>query len=149
MRKLYNSVPDLTLLGSVLLAWLLDRAIPMSIIPSPFTLAGWLVAAMSFVVAVRVLYGLRLHGGSTDVVGMSSKFVRRGPYAFSRNPFYLLYVLVAFGVALGFGSIGAFAAPVLCFVVLNYIVIPVEERNLEQAFGKDYVTYKHTVRRWL
>jgi len=147
---MYNLIPDATLLGSVLLAGVLDSLIPIAqIIPWPLTLVGWLIAIGGFIVAVRTLVMLRMRGGSTDVTGTSSGFVTDGPYAFSRNPFYVMYVVVALGVALGFGSVIAFVAPVLCFAVLNFIVIPIEERSLQDLFGKKYTAYRRKVRRWL
>jgi hypothetical protein len=33
--------------------------------------------------------------------------------------------------------------------VMSLVVIPREERYLERKFGGDYLTYKHSMRRWL
>lgn len=72
-----------------------------------------------------------------------------GFYALSRNPFYLSEVCVTIGAAVILGSLTAFAAPAICFVILHFAIIPIEERNLQNKFGQKYEQYKRSVRRWI
>jgi protein-S-isoprenylcysteine O-methyltransferase Ste14 len=71
------------------------------------------------------------------------------PYTFTRNPMYLGTTLVLFGFAVFFASIAMLLAPIAYFVVIDRMVIPLEEYNLERIFSTQYVDYKTRVRRWL
>jgi len=146
----YYSIPDATLAGSVLLAYFSDRFLPMTrIIPSPLNLAGWAVVAAGLGLALCTLSLLRSEHTSTDPGGVPSTLITSGPFSRSRNPMYLAYVITASGAAMGFGSLSAFSAPVLCFAVLHLLIIPVEERKLHTVFGQEYEHYQRSVHRWL
>jgi len=73
----------------------------------------------------------------------------RGPYKLSRNPSYLSLLVVLSGWMLFYGSLAILVVIVLAWAGLNYVRVPMEERDLEARFGEDYRRYKNTVRRWL
>jgi len=148
--KIYNAVPDATLVCSITLAYFLDRNFPIvTIIPFPASLMGWLVIVAGIGLAVYILAALKSKHTSTDASGVPSEFITHGLYSFSRNPFYLSYVAIATGAAFILGSLAAFAAPVICFAVMHLMIIPLEERNLQKKFGQEYARYKQSVRRWI
>jgi len=62
---------------------------------------------------------------------------------------YLGFILILIGVATLLGSLSAFVTPILMFIILEIKFIPMEEKNLEKAFGKEYFKYKHKVRKWI
>ncbi len=74
--------------------------------------------------------------------------MRRGPYAFSRNPMYVAEMALWFGWAVFFGSLVVFIGFAVLCVAMNFIVRR-EERALAAKFGKDYREYEATVPRWL
>jgi protein-S-isoprenylcysteine O-methyltransferase Ste14 len=76
-------------------------------------------------------------------------FVVSGVFRVTRNPMYLGMALIVASAALLLGEpIGLIAA--FAFVaVMDRSFVPGEERNLELAFGSDYVDYKSAVRRWI
>jgi protein-S-isoprenylcysteine O-methyltransferase Ste14 len=78
-----------------------------------------------------------------------TSLVMSGPYRFSRNPMYVGLTLIYLGVA----GTRAELWPVIVLPVLlayvNFIVIPVEEQYLREAFGDSYAQYSARVRRWL
>jgi protein-S-isoprenylcysteine O-methyltransferase Ste14 len=87
---------------------------------------------------------------TTTVPGaLSRTLVVRGPYRLSRNPMYVSLVLVYLGEA----GVLVQVAPVfllpLVIVYINWIVIPVEESKLIEAFGEPYQRYRASVRRWM
>jgi protein-S-isoprenylcysteine O-methyltransferase Ste14 len=75
--------------------------------------------------------------------------LRRGPYTFTRNPMYLAELALWLGWALFYGSIAVFIGFLVVWVLMNFMVVPREERNLEARFGQTYLRYKNTVPRWL
>ena len=87
---------------------------------------------------------------TTTVPGkISSKLVTCGPYRFSRNPMYVGLVLAYIGEA---GILRQFWPLVLLPLVvayLNWVVVPVEEARLTEAFGAEYERYGAMVRRWI
>jgi protein-S-isoprenylcysteine O-methyltransferase Ste14 len=40
-------------------------------------------------------------------------------------------------------------APIVFFIIIDRMIIPREERTLEQNFGAAYLDYQRRVRRWL
>jgi len=82
-------------------------------------------------------------------LGLTPSFLMmRGPYAFTRNPMYLAEVGLWLGWALFFGSIGVLSAAVALWAVVNFVIMPREERTLEGVFGQSYVQYKSRTPRW-
>jgi len=72
-----------------------------------------------------------------------------GPFCISRHPMYLGMVSILLGIAIALGSLITLVVPILFVIVMEAMFIPFEERNLEQAFGKEYLDYKKKVRRWI
>jgi protein-S-isoprenylcysteine O-methyltransferase Ste14 len=150
MNTSINSIPDATLIGSILSAYFLDLVLPITdIIPFPVSLTGWVVVAAGLGLAVHTLSRLKSEHTSSDPGGVPATLITNGLYSFSRNPIYLGYVITASGAAIIFGSIPSFIAPVMCFLVLHVAIIPVEERNLQKKFGETYKHYQSSVHRWI
>ena len=72
-----------------------------------------------------------------------------GPYTFGRNPSYLSLPLVLLGWMLFYGSFAILVAMVVVWALLNHVVVPMEEHDLEARFGDVYRRYRNTVRPWL
>jgi protein-S-isoprenylcysteine O-methyltransferase Ste14 len=112
-------------------------------------LAGYVLLALGAAIAGwSLLLFYRLH--TTTVPGKtSSSLVMWGPYRFSRNPMYIGLILAYLGEA----GILKQAWPILLLPLiaayLNWIVIPVEEARLTEAFGAEYGQYRAKVRRWI
>ena len=71
-----------------------------------------------------------------------------GPYKFTRNPMYLMMVLVCAGFAIILSEAWILIlTPVLAFA-LYHIAIKHEEQYLADKFGDSYLNYKKNVRRW-
>ena len=66
-----------------------------------------------------------------------------------RNPFYLLDFLPFLGLTLLLGTLDPLLlhGP-LFFLYLALYVVPIEEKRLVLAHGKDYEAYKSRVKRW-
>lgn len=105
-----------------------------------------LIALLLFGAAVR-----QLSAAGTPIPGNrpTTVVVRTGPYRISRNPIYLAFLLLHLGLACWFGSSWLLATLVASFTLLAAVVVRREERYLEQRFGRTYLEYKASVRRWL
>jgi protein-S-isoprenylcysteine O-methyltransferase Ste14 len=57
--------------------------------------------------------------------------------------------LALFGAFLFLGSISPFIIWILFIILIDRTVIPLEEKNLEERFGNEYLEYRSKVRRWL
>jgi protein-S-isoprenylcysteine O-methyltransferase Ste14 len=73
----------------------------------------------------------------------------KGPYRYTRNPMYLFELVLWLGWALFYGSVAVFFALVIIGAVFTFIMVPSEERRLDERFGERYRQYKQTVPRWL
>ncbi len=80
---------------------------------------------------------------------MPVSFVTDGPFRISRHPMYLGMAAILLGFAVVLGSILPFAFPILFVAFMERLFIPLEEANLERAFGEEYRAYKKRVRRWI
>ncbi|MHC4275907.1 MAG: methyltransferase family protein [Planctomycetota bacterium] len=86
---------------------------------------------------------------SPTATGIPKHLIVSGPYRYVRNPMLLGMVLIVLGEALFTESPGIFTYLAAFFVFLNFIMIPGEERRLEERFGESYLRYKSKIRRWL
>ncbi|MBH0058590.1 isoprenylcysteine carboxylmethyltransferase family protein [Pseudoalteromonas sp. SWXJZ94C] len=79
----------------------------------------------------------------------ASKLITSGIYRLSRNPMYvgLAFILVGWGIWLS--SLWALLCVAGFIAYLTFFQIMPEERALTKLFGKEYITYKAKVRRWL
>ena len=72
-----------------------------------------------------------------------------GPYLYSRNPMYLAVLTIWFGWAVFLGSFLVLVGDFLGWLLLNFFVIPREERGLATRHGEHYRQYANNVPRWI
>ncbi len=75
--------------------------------------------------------------------------VTEGPYSFTRNPMYISFSLIYAGIGVAFESVVALLLLSVAIALIDRMIIPREERYLEQRFGEEYLRYKAKVRRWI
>jgi protein-S-isoprenylcysteine O-methyltransferase Ste14 len=79
----------------------------------------------------------------------TNKLVYTGVYAYVRNPMLTGVFFVLIGESISIGSI-PLTIYTTAFILANLIYIPlVEEPKLEKKFGKEYLTYKKKIPRWI
>jgi len=76
------------------------------------------------------------------------KLVKEGIFRFIRNPIYFGDLLLVIGFSLLFKTLIGFFISILFFFILDRIVIPIEEKILEETFKEEYINYKKNVKRW-
>ena len=87
---------------------------------------------------------------TTTVPGQTSaQLVTWGPYRFTRNPMYVGLTIAYVGETLLLRQIWPLILLPVVFAYVNWVVIPLEQRKLSEAFGEEYARYRARVGRWL
>ena len=72
-----------------------------------------------------------------------------GPYAYVRNPLYVANMARGIGVCIAINEWYAYALFLLSNLIVFSIIIPHEERFLEEKFGETFLEYKKSTRRFI
>lgn len=142
--------PPVIYVSALLIGIRLNKLWPISPMPTFWAYTGGTALIIaSILIMPPVLVRFRRAGTPLDVRKAASALITDGPYRFSRNPSYvsLTMLYVGLGVVLNNAWILLLAVPVL--LIMDLWVIRREEKHLEEKFGKHYLQYKSTVRRWL
>ena len=87
---------------------------------------------------------------TTTVPGKtSSQMVTWGPYRFTRNPMYVGLTIAYLGEALLLRQLWPVVLLPLVIAYVHWIVIPLEESKIQEAFGDQYEQYRARVGRWI
>jgi len=79
-------------------------------------------------------------GGGTPRPG--DKMVMDGPYRLVRHPMYTAALSISLGLACAIQS-WIFFCVFCAYLVLILFLIPIEEEELQKAYGSEYLTYQH------
>jgi protein-S-isoprenylcysteine O-methyltransferase Ste14 len=74
------------------------------------------------------------------------KMVTGGPYRLIRHPMYTAALSISLGLACLIQS-GAFFCVFCIYLVLIFMLIPIEEDRLRKAYGEQYVAYQQKARK--
>lgn len=137
----------LFLLGLSLVVWLL---IPISFGSGVglITLGGILLGVGAFLILLAAAL-FKIRSTTVDPTKAPDKLVTDGLYRLSRNPMYLGMLLILIGFSLVLNSLLGLLFPIVFFWIMNWRVIPSEEKVVEEVFGEEYLVYKCRTRRWI
>src|SRR5271157_243450 len=148
--KSYKIKPLTYLLAAIFLIVILRFILPVTtLIPVPWTLLGVIPLVMGFIINVNA--DQTFHEANTAVCPFeaSSVLVTYGPYRFTRNPMYLGFTLVLFGISILAGSLTPFVIVFAFAFFMDRMFIRMEEQKLASTFGAQWNEYKGRTRRWL
>ena len=136
----------------VALPWLFYRLLPKPLFGR--ALFGTWLAGSCFVVGIGIwaacLDTFSRHGRGTPLpLDAPRELVTRGPFSVIRNPIMAAEVLVIWGEALYFSSLGVVLYAVAVTVGAHAAVRYVEEPELRKRFGTRYEEYCRLVPRWV
>jgi protein-S-isoprenylcysteine O-methyltransferase Ste14 len=96
-------------------------------------------------------WGMATFAGRTNIMLQkpARQVVTVGPYQFSRNPMYVGFVSMYFGLSLLANTLWPLVFLPAIIALLVWIVISREERYMRATFGAEYDAYCRRVRRWL
>jgi protein-S-isoprenylcysteine O-methyltransferase Ste14 len=141
--------PPIVFLVAILLGIALNLAWPLRFMPSRVWLLGPLVVLCAVVLFLLSLREFRAAGTSVRGTERTIAIVRTGPYRFSRNPIYLSFILLMFGLSVWLNNLWLLVTLVPAVGFIAAVVIPREEQFLERNFPDQYSSYKSNVRRWV
>jgi protein-S-isoprenylcysteine O-methyltransferase Ste14 len=90
----------------------------------------------------------RIGRGSIVPIDPTRRLVVVGPFRYSRNPVFLGYLALLFGIFVGSGA-PTLLVYVLAFVGYLRFFVGREESDLLERFGDEYRIYVQSVPRWL
>lgn len=126
------------------LAW--PIRLTAALLRTPIGVATTVGALILFLAAVRTF---RVAGTPIPGNQPTTAVVRTGPYRYSRNPIYLAFSLLQFGISTLVNAMWLLLTLIPAVLLMSLVVIPREEAYLEKRFPSEYLPYKRAVRRWL
>lgn len=121
--------------------------------------AGWSAAVRVLVGLFPLLAGLGLSllaakafanaKQSIRAGARTTRLVRKGIYAHSRNPFYIGLLLIYLGLAIVFNVPWGLVLLFPLVPAVHFLLVIPEERRLAEYFGPMYAVYSDSVCRWV
>ena len=106
------------------------------------------IAGGIVVLAWVALVALRNVPARVGLSAAASYLVTEGPYRFSRNPMYVGELSLWLGWTILFGSLAVGLGFVVLAALLQFLVVPWEERSLRRRLADRYRAYAATTPRW-
>jgi len=126
--------------------------------PTHLTIAEpWIVVVLEIIGLLMYAIGYFLMAGALVMLGRNyqlggsaprseDKVVVDGPYRLVRHPMYTAALGISFGLVCLIQSWALFC--VFCvYLVLIFLLIPVEEDGLQKAYGEQYLSYEQKTRK--
>jgi len=143
-------LPIITIVGGHYLSVFVPLASAFDLpTPARYWMGGLIVASTLLVLGLWPIVLFRRSGQSELPWTPTSEIIVRGPYHFTRNPMYLMMVLICIGFAILLSDAWTAILTPVCAMLLYYFAIRPEEAYLEDRFGDSYRAYRSRVRRWL
>ena len=121
----------------------------IKLIYPPYTYLGFVIIALGAVLNIWADLLMKREKTTVKPHEKPSQLITTGPFGMSRNPQYLGFTAILLGVVILHGTLIMFLFPVFFVIIIEARFIPMEEKNLESAFGRKYLEYKKKIRRWV
>jgi protein-S-isoprenylcysteine O-methyltransferase Ste14 len=142
--------PPVLVLILLLVSACLMAAIPLHSISIPASRPlGVIFVLIGCAAGFSGISAFRKAGTSLRPGDEPTQFVTQGPFRVTRNPMYLGFELLLIGVFFLTKSVFFLIPPVIFFILMNFVLIPFEEKLMTEHFGQSYRDYQRRVRRWL
>jgi protein-S-isoprenylcysteine O-methyltransferase Ste14 len=119
------------------------------IVHQPYTYIGGVLIVFGIVLNLWTDSLFKKAGTTVKPHEKPTGFIVKGPFRFSRHPMYLGMISILTGTALLFGNLVVFISPLVFFILMESLFIPMEEKNLTKGYKKRYASYRKKVRRWI
>ena len=118
-------------------------------VPGRYWIGGAIVIVAGIVLGIWPIRLFKDTGQNATPWSETPEIIIKGPYKFTRNPMYLMMMLVNLGFAVVLSEAWILILMPILSLVLYHIAIKHEEVYLEEKFGESYRAYKQSVRRWI
>lgn len=113
----------------------------------------WLGFALFFGCSVLGLFSALVmvrHGEGTPLpIDQTQKLVIAGPYRYVRNPMAIAGLGQGIAVSILLSSHIVLLYTLLGAILWQFVVRPIEEKNMKERFGNAYLNYKSAVKCWV
>lgn len=142
--------PPLIYFGFLAIGYLVDQVWPLAapLAASPRYWLALVLVGVGAVIALAAIHEFRKAKTHVLPHKPTTAIITGGPFAYSRNPLYVVLALFHMAIALALGNVWALLLLIPALLAIRYGVIAREERYLEAKFGAEYLSYKARVRRW-
>ena len=128
----------------------LNRYFPIrDMLSSPYNYLGAIPFLLGLIMTTQTARLIRKRDTQISPYGKPRKLLVEGWFKISRNPIYLGFTLSLIGIWWWMGGWSPILGVLLFITVIHLKFIPMEEQNMEMAFGADYLAYKTKVRKWI
>jgi len=138
------------ILGAIM--WLIHRYVPFLHHHSghEFSVSRWILW-FCLAIFLSALYQFWKHKTTVNPrkLGETSSLITNGIFAISRNPIYVVDVLLLLAWAIWLGQWINLIWPIVFILYVTRFQIEPEERILKHKFGDAYETYQRKTRRWV
>jgi protein-S-isoprenylcysteine O-methyltransferase Ste14 len=95
-------------------------------------------------------YTMVINGKGTPLpLDQTQKLVSVGPYKYVRNPMAIAGLGQGISISIIFGSIYILIYALIGAVLWQFVVRPIEEKDMKKRFGKEYEEYRKEVKCWI
>jgi protein-S-isoprenylcysteine O-methyltransferase Ste14 len=111
--------------------------------------AGWVIFVSGMLLHIwtaRLLGPLGIIGVPEVWSKVKKNLVSKGPFSIVRHPTYFAHSIIFSGVFLITGSVPVLILTLFDLTVVNTVIIPLEEKELAERFGDEFISYKKRVR---
>ncbi len=141
--------PPLILVLAFFAGVALDTVLPLRLLPPGWEWIAWVLFILGAALTGWAAYSLWKAKTPISPYEKSTHLVTGGAYRYSRNPIYVGLGLIFLALAVYRDSLWLVLLCGIAFLLIHFGVVRVEERHLEEAFGKNYRKYRQRTRRWL
>ena len=92
---------------------------------------------------------VKIGEGTPLPLDQTQKLVTRGPYKYVGNPMAIAGIGQGISISILFGSIHILIYTMIGGVLWQFVVRPLEEKDMIERFGNDYLKYKNIVKCWI
>jgi protein-S-isoprenylcysteine O-methyltransferase Ste14 len=150
MRRTRNILPPTYLVIAIITLIAVHFLIPLRrVISFPWNLAGLIPLLIGIYFNLIADSVFKKLGTTVKPFEESTALITTGVFRISRHPMYLGMVLILIGLATLLGSLTPFIVVFIFPVFMEASFIRVEEKMMEDKFGKTYLDYKLKVRKWI
>ena len=111
---------------------------------------GWILFWIFSLVGIHSGFTMSWRGKGTPLpLDCPNKLVIEGPYKIVRNPMAIAGIGQGICVGIIWGSYAIISYSIIGAFLWHILVRPIEEKDLEQRFGKSYLEYKSRIKCWI